>query len=201
MTGYDNEWYDKDDEQISDRSTGNSLDENAVTEAASSDEPTTPTDSLNGSGRCSDSEKNDRTSLCRAMGRRLTPQKISLPTKSKPNNNNHLRGPTSQTFHSNNKKLSAPRPPISMPIPISNHGDNLFPANRQQKPVTAPAAASTSALPSSLSTLGRHEVTCKNSINTIYISSNSPAKETLPTPRPHHLANNLSIISLETTEL
>ena len=221
MTGYDNEWYDKDDEQISDRSTGNSLDENAVTEAATSDEPATPTDSLNGSGRCSDSVKNDRTSLCRGMGRRLTPQKISLPTKSKPNNNNNhslhhhqqgVRSPTSHTFSSNrnNKKLSAPRPPISMPIPIhssvtsavaslpvGSHGDPVFTTSRHEKHVN-PAAAAAAAAP--LSSPGRHEVTCKNSINTIYISSNSTPKETLPT-RPHHLANNLSMISLETTEL
>lgn len=35
MTGYDNEWYDKDDEQISHDSGGNSLDENAVGEGES----------------------------------------------------------------------------------------------------------------------------------------------------------------------
>lgn len=217
MTGYDNEWYDKDDEQISDRSTGNSLDENAVTEAASSDEPTTPTDSLNGSGRCSDSVKNDRTSLCRGMGRRLTPQKISVPTKSKPNNNNNhslhhqqqqgVRSPTSHTFSSNcnNKKLSAPRPPISMPIPIHSSvtspvtslpvRDSLFTTSRHDQSVNPGAASG-----APLSTLGRHEVTCKNSINTIYISSNSNAKEN-HSNRTHHLANNLSMISLETTEL
>lgn len=222
MTGYDNEWYEKDEEQISDRSTGNSLDENAVTEAASSDEPTTPTDSLNGSGICSDSGKNDRTSLCRGTGRRLTPQRISLPARShnKPNNNNNhnhhqgVRSPTSQTtFNSNrnnNKKLSAPRPPISMPIPIHSsvtstvaavpvpgcrNNDPVFSANpRHEKIAGASSFTSTG-------TLSRHEVTCKNSINTIYISSNSaPGSEALPS-RPNHLANNLSMISLETTEL
>ena len=266
MTGYDNEWYEKGDEEgISDRSTGNSLDENAVTEpGGSEEEPTTPTDSLNGSGRCSDSIKNDRTSLCRNMRQDNTTSKMltsrlplsSLKVQSKNSqhlkniNNNHNSLRSHQQLHhqagqynanrmsggQSGKKLSqAPRPPISLPIPIhSSDGmpgvmttlpsDHTFvPLIHQQKAIqTNPVSAQLHSLQhlqqqqhnqhnQQHNTLGRHsEVTCKNSINTIYISSN--ATTTSPTSnahllspssssQSHHLANNLSMISLETTEL
>lgn len=254
MTGYDNEWYEKDDdERISDRSTGNSLDENAVTEMASGSEgePTTPTDSLNGSGRCSDSIKNDRASLCR--NKKGVHQKITLPLKSKVggggggNNNNNRSQVVGQQSrpslraavfggsggHRNNKRgqkrlsLTNPRPPISLPIPIhpsavpslppehsfsvgpnaERHPHHLF--GNHHQPFSSNA---TTNKVTSTNTLGRnHEVTCKNSINTIYISShtNQPTATSATTtstsqgstPSTSLLANNLSMISLETTEL
>lgn len=261
MTGYDNEWYEKEDEQISDRSGGNSLDENAVTEVTGSEgEPTTPTDSLNGSGRCSDSAKNDKhSSLSQGIGRHLTPQKIILPSNNtshkssvKPNNNNNSRHTTCTTAtathnsittqhafsSSTSKKLTAPRPPISMPMPIQSHATlkSISGHNGNNDPsslmIAHPAATSMTGGgdPSTSTTVdgsNHHEVTCKNSINTIYISSNSFKDATSnshsshphhphPHPHPHqhqhphspssHVShsqagNNLSIISLETTEL
>lgn len=129
MTGYDNEWYDKthdhDEHQhpddISDHdSGGNSLDENAVAEVTTT-EPTTPTDSLNGSARGSNSSINDRQALCRVIGGRLTPNNIVLPAKS---DQGVLRS-------THGKKPAAPRP---------------------------------------LQSGGHQQVTCKNSINTVYIS-------------------------------
>ena len=197
MTGYDNEWYEKEDEQISDRSGGNSLDENAVTEVTGSEgEPTTPTDSLNGSGRCSDSAKNDKTSLSQGIGRHLTPQKIILPSNNtshnkssssvKPNNNNnsrhthHHHSITQHAFSSTSKKLTAPRPPISMPMPIqshatlkslSGHNGNNDPSLMITHPATSisgagpgpgdPSAASSTVVDGS----NHHEVKNKNSIN------------------------------------
>lgn len=160
MTGYDNEWYDKthdhdehDDhaDNLSDHdSGGNSLDENAVAEATTT-EPTTPTDSLNGSARGSNSSINDRQALCRGIGGRLTPNNIVLPAKG-------LQRP-------NGKKPAAPRPP-------QGKGE------------------------------GKQQVTCKNSINTVYISSNY--NNSNPHNHSHHaqpMGNNLSVINLETTEL
>ena len=282
MTGYDNEWYEKgDDEGISDRSTGNSLDENAVTEAGegtSEEEPTTPTDSLNGSGRCSDSIKNDRAVLCRGIRQdnnstakmltsrlplsslKVASSKNRQQLKSINNNHNSLRNhhhshQLQQQHHQtgftmnrssgqSGKKVSqAPRPPISLPIPINSSSEILsgstalttlpsdhtfVPLNqhqRSEKQSLNPGRSSSNNTGSSAqinslqhlqqqqlqqqqhNTLGRHsEVTCKNSINTIYISSNSTSNNAhIHSPSSsspnHHLANNLSMISLETTEL
>jgi len=147
MTGYDNEWYDKnhdrghdlhDRDDLSDHD--NSLDENAVAEVTTT-EPTTPSDSLNGSARGSNSSINDRQALCRGIGGRLTPNNIVLPQKGHSGHPGH------------GKKPAAPRPP--------------------------------------------QQVTCKNSINTVYISSayNSNNQKAPST------GNNLSVINLETTEL
>ncbi|CAG2101538.1 unnamed protein product [Medioppia subpectinata] len=64
MTGYDNRWYDKDEEQISNRSSGdNSLDENAIASHS-------PDDSLDGSagresGGSASTTTNDKQALCR----------------------------------------------------------------------------------------------------------------------------------------
>lgn len=227
MTGYDNEWYEKEDEQISDRSGGNSLDENAVTEVTGSEgEPTTPTDSLNGSGRCSDSAKNDKSSLSRqGIGRHLTPQKMILPSNShksssvKPNNNNNSRHTHHTIQHpfsssSTSKKLTAPRPPISMPMPIQSHATlkSISGHNGNNDPpslmISHPTTSINSGDPSSgaLEGSNHHEVTCKNSINTIYISSNSFKDNSVHATSNSHVShpqtgNNLSIISLETTEL
>lgn len=100
LTGYDNNWYDKSDEQMS-NSSGNSLDENAVGDRTTS-EADTPTDSLNGSGRGSHSSINDRQALCRGIGGRLTPNNIVVPTKAL-----HRQHQVQMA----GKKPAAPRPP------------------------------------------------------------------------------------------
>lgn len=122
--------------------------------AATTTEPTTPTDSLNGSARGSNSSINDRQALCRGIGGRLTPNNIVLPQKGRP-----VQG----------KKPAAPRPPGAVPSKGGKAPDG-------------------------------HEVTCKNSINTVYISSSYP-NQSQHSYHPHQLGNNLSIINLETTEL
>ncbi|KAI1285730.1 Cadherin-23 [Halotydeus destructor] len=162
MTGYDNEWYDKDEEQLSTGSTGNSLDENAVAEVTTG--PATPTDSLSGSGRGSDLSANDRQALCRGIGGRLTPNNIVLPNKARTNT---VQG----------KKLSAPKPPTP---PTLRGGDGQ----------------------GSVNTSDSQSVSCKNSVNTIYISSSYPSsQQSHYHHNQQHQGNNLSIISLETTEL
>lgn len=292
MTGYDNEWYEKEDEQISDRSGGNSLDENAVTEVTGSEgEPTTPTDSLNGSGRCSDSTKNDKHCLSSSLShghghnvpatnastnvsnvtntlssRHLTsaskmmllpasnshkssPSSSSSPPYVKPNNNNnstrqiHSNHPHQHHHHqhsihqhqqqqasaftssSGGKKLTAPRPPISMPMPISSTHSTLkslsVDANVNSGTLMSPNGlqshnndSNVNSVQTSLDVSNHHEVTCKNSINTIYISSNSfkesnQSQQVSPVTSNTsnqlssntQTGNNLSIISLETTEL
>ena len=288
MTGYDNEWYEKEDEQISDRSGGNSLDENAVTEVTGSEgEPTTPTDSLNGSGRCSDSTKNDKHCLASGLNsghghvhtgpgasatgvsnvtnalssRHLTtaskmmllpasnshkssPSSSSPPYVKPNNNNNSTRQMHSNHHHqhsihqhqqqqqqsaftssSGGKKLTAPRPPISMPMPISSTHSTLkslsVDANVNGGALMSPSGPQShnndpnvNSVQTSLDVSNHHEVTCKNSINTIYISSNSfkesnqsqqvsPVTSNTSNQLSSNTAtgNNLSIISLETTEL
>lgn len=283
MTGYDNEWYDKDDEQISDTSTGNSLDENVIGTEVTTESTNSPSDSLNGSARGSDSLRNDRSALYNksngsqlitgngvsgngngqfgttsVVNGRLTPSKISLPSKvvssgqlphqfvaptsqqphqthshhqsvnqssnspainnksnyglrrSSGRNNNHHHNKnhtnTSQMITSNNGvnqggsnqqvvsghpsghsagggKSAAPRPPISMPRPLHS----------------VPTQSDAS--------VGGHEVTCKSSVNTVYISSyGQPSSNQSGNPssdpnyrQSNQLSNNL--ISLETTEL
>lgn len=119
MTGYDNQWYDKEDEQMSHASSsgGNSLDENAVCTpkhrrigqdgsggggVADSD---TPTDSLNGSGR--GSHLSDRQALCRGIGGRLTPNNIAVPSSKGLHRQPPAGGGTK------GQKQAAPRPPGS----------------------------------------------------------------------------------------
>lgn len=271
MTGYDNEWYDKDDEQISDTSTGNSLDENVIGTEITTESTNSPSDSLNGSARGSSSLKNDRSALYNksvANGQlvsgggqfgttsivngRLTPSKISLPSKvvssvhpqqynNSPNNpsshpssthhhfnqssinnktnyngssnlrrssgrnnnhsnkNNHHHHNTSAMITSNNGvnqstmsgypsgghsvpggKPVAPRPPISMPRPL-------------QQPSQSDSGGGAG-----------HEVTCKSSVNTVYISSygqpSNPNNSSGSSNFGNQLSNN-NLISLETTEL
>lgn len=279
MTGYDNEWYDKDDEQISDTSTGNSLDENVIGTEITTESTNSPSDSLNGSARGSNSLKNDRSALYNKSGNlvsggngpggqfgttsivngRLTPSKISLPSKvvsshqfnsnssssnpsSHPHPNHHQHNPQSVNRSSINNKTNYNGPlrrssgrnnnhnknnhhhhhNNTATMITSNNGVNQGPAGGHPSDSSSAATVVTGgkpvaprppiSMPRPLHPpsdghhgnvgggSGGHEVTCKSSVNTVYISSYGQPTNNSSSSTGNQLSNN-NLISLETTEL
>ncbi|XP_053210328.1 cadherin-23-like [Panonychus citri] len=206
MTGYDNEWF-KDDEQMSHNSNGgNSLDENAVSEGSGiggtgdglsangvhMNGPLTPTDSLNEShpGTGSESSTNDKSALCRGVtAGRLTPQNITLPSAA------------SGRINNNNKKNSNQR---SAGQPMGKNclnGSVVVSSNGHVNSIGRGGGVGMNGGNGSIGGGKRNgnHLSCKNSINTVYISS--PYSDTSQYHSNQIGGNNLSIINLETTEL
>uniref|UniRef100_T1KWL6 Cadherin domain-containing protein n=2 Tax=Tetranychus urticae TaxID=32264 RepID=T1KWL6_TETUR len=201
MTGYDNEWF-KDDEQMSHNSNGNnSLDENAVSEGSGvgtdggsngvlMNGPLTPTDSLNEShpGTGSESSTNDKSALCRGVtAGRLTPQNITLPSSA-----------TNGRVNNNNKKNSQ-RPLVNKNClngSGTNNGNHSIGRGSLVNNVVGGVGVRGDSFSGKRS---GNQLSCKNSINTVYISS--PYSDTSQYHSNQIGGNNLSIINLETTEL
>ena len=249
--------YDKDDEQISDTSTGNSLDENVIGTEIATESTNSPSDSLNGSARGSNSSKNERSALYNKSGNngsggqfgttsivngRLTPSKISLPSKvvssahphpqfnsnssSNPvnqssinnktnyvtghlrrssgrnNNHNHKNNHnTSAMITSNNGVNQALTTGVVSGHPSGGHGVAGGKPAAPRPPISGPRPLHPPTQSDGGGGVGGHEVTCKSSVNTVYISSYGQPSN--PPSSGNSFGNQLSnnLISLETTEL